>query len=226
MYKRYTRRTACLLNALLVVLFTACASAGQGSSQAGGPSLVGMWSGNCSFLSGISSRTEFRDDGTATLNDLVGKYSVNGDRVQISVSGYTFEYSYLFSQSGNLLKMSDANGHFCVVGRQGSDAVGELRQALIGTWTLSGQPCQSLMMYYLSAVKQLDFKTNQTVDATTSQGLDTYVYILQEPGIVVFRDNIGNKEPYSAWISDTTMTLENNPGSGLGGGLCSFQKSA
>lgn len=135
-----------------------------------------------------------------------------GNQIQFSAGGYAVEYSYEHSQSGNIFKLSDIHNSFCALGRAGTDAVGELIQGLMGTWTISGQPCQSVVIYHLCELNRLNFKSNQTGDFTTYEGPETDVYILQDAGTVVFRDNLGNTKPYSAWISDNTLTLQDNPG--------------
>ena len=160
---------ASLLGAI-VLLLAACGGSTSGlssssseqtnSQQPSGPSIVGMWSGNCATFNDSFNTTDFRDDGTVLLaNNQVATYSVNGNQIQLSAGGYTVEYSYELSQSSNILKLSDVKIFFCSLGRAGSAAENETRQALLGTWTMSGQFCQSV--YYLSGFSGLDFKTTR-----------------------------------------------------------------
>ena len=116
MLKRCYPLAAYLSGLLFLVFLVACinnqpeqttSSAGQTSQS----SLVGIWTGKCNLGAISFKQAEFRDDGTLVLDNNVGKYSANGDRVQITLSSNdTSEYSSSISQSGNMLILSDYRG--------------------------------------------------------------------------------------------------------------------
>ena len=224
-----------ILNAFLVVLLTACGgSQGSGEStnssqtggqSSGGSSLVGTWSGNCAALN-IANHIEFRDGGTVVANNVVGTYSVNGNQIQLSANGYTVEYSYTLSQSGNILNLSDVNGNFCSLGRVGSNAAQETAQSLIGVWT-TGQSCEGVESAFMGFSK-IDIKSDQTANVyTPSYDSDHYTetYVVSDAGTVVFRDNLGNQDTFAVWVSGNTLQMEEN-GEGPKYPSCTFQKSA
>jgi hypothetical protein len=234
----------CLLGAFLLLL-TACGSGvagqatsgqtgGQSSSSSGqtssqqtsGPSIVGTWTGNCPSINLSFNHTEFRDDGTVVINNVVAKYSLNGDQLQLSAGSYTVEYSFTFSQSGNIFKLSDSNGNFCAVVRDGSNAVQESSQALVGVWT--GQSCTGIEAAF-SGFMKIDIHSDGTALVyTPSYDSDHYneTYSLQDAGTVVFSDNLGNKDSWAFWVSDSSLMMQDNTGGYSHYAACSFQKSA
>lgn len=245
---------ASLLGALLL-LATACGSgvAGQSSSgqnsgqlspssgqtssqQSSGPSIIGTWSGNCTTLNLALNPAEFRDDGTVLFNTLVAKYSVNGNQVQLSASGYTVEYSYMISQSGNILELSDAQGNFCAVGRVGSNAVQEATQALIGKWT-NGQNCsmsgpfQDFQSFDMTAHLDVSFQyaNSDTGQEIASLYKDRIAFRVPDAGTVVSYDTSNGvsvtQTSFAFWISGTTLLMQATNGGGSGSPF-SYQKSA
>ena len=129
MFKRYYLLLAYLLGIFLIVLLTAC------SSQTGGHPpqslIVGKWTGECLGLR--ASSIEFRDDGTALVQDDVAKYTIIGNRVRLMFVDELVEYSYSISPSGNVLKLSDTR-NFCLLPRAGSSGIAEIRSMIVGTW--------------------------------------------------------------------------------------------
>jgi hypothetical protein len=238
-----------ILSAFLVVLITACGSdqGSNSSSQTGGqtsnqqpsgPSIVGTWSGQCTTLNLTLNPAEFRDDGTVLFNTLVAKYSVNGNQLQLSANGYTVEYSYMISQSGNILELSDAKGNFCAVGRVGTNAVQQATQALIGKWT-NGQNCSmSGPFQYFQSFDMTPHLDVSFVYANSSSGQemaaaykDRIAFRVPDAGTVVTYDTSNGvsvtQTSFAFWVSGTTLLMEYfDSSSGSAGSPCSYQKSA
>ena len=83
---------------------------------AGDAALIGKWSGPCKIALANFSAAEFMQDGTLTLDDQSGKYTlIDAQRLNVVFALGRIEYGYKIA--GNSLTLTDAQGTSCTIQR-------------------------------------------------------------------------------------------------------------